>query len=166
VPRGPEPRATPTLPCVKASLVVKVVSPQIARKCVLSLCCEVIGWFRRHWHLARPSVVHDGSDREVGRAAEKQHDHHTEYDGGLAELALCGAAETEIVTAARISVCALLFPSAHVGCDGCPRSEPEEDGEGVEGGRGVDVGEACGAGPHGRHDKVDQDWDGEPALGV
>ena len=108
--------------------------------------------------------MHDGSDRKVGRAAEEQHDHHTEYDGSLAELALGGAAETEIVTAARLCVFTLVFPSAHVGCDGCPGSEPEKDGEGVEGGRGVDVGEAGGAGPHGRHDKVDQNWDGEPAL--
>lgn len=109
--------------------------------------------------------MHDGSDRDVGCATKEQHDHHTEYDGSLAELALGSAPETKIVTAARFGVFALVFPSAHVGCDGCPGSEPEEDGEGVEGGRGVDVGEACGAGPHRRHDKVDQDRDGEPALG-
>ena len=149
---------------VEPSFIIEVVGPQITREGILGLRCEVVGGLGGRRHLACAPVVHYCLEGEVRGRAEEQHDHHAEDYGGLAELAFGSAAEAEVIAAASFRVFALALPCAHVGRDCGPGAKPEDDGEPVEGRGGVDVGEACGARPHGGHDKVEQDRDGEPAL--
>ena len=70
--------------------------------------------------------------------------------------ALGGAAVFEFAVAGA--------PAALPGANSSKGGEPEDREERIEGGVGVDVGEAPGAAPHGDEDLVGQTWEGKEAL--
>ena len=90
------------------------------------------------------------------RRTEKKEDEDAEAHARLRGGAFGCAAVFEF----GIAVAAAVLPDR----DGCEGGEPEDGEERVEGGVGVDVGEAPGACPEGHEDLVAECWEGEEAL--
>ena len=134
--------------------IVELIGAHVRGECLLCLYAEIVLFSTVNGHHSSPLICHECSKAEERSGNESKHDHHTKNCNACAEIAPAWAAVFEVVTAGLFVVVAFAFARGDVGGHTGPRGDPEEDRGAIEGGKGVHVGEAPSAGPHGDHDEV------------